>query len=798
MSDKHIDPICGMTVQPASAAGSFEYKGKTYYFCAKSCLKKFSADPERFLRPPPAVAPVMPADSSRSTAVPAVANELHKEETNVPPQEPARAAGTVYVCPMDPEVRQGHPGPCPICGMALEPEEPALAAEPAEDAEYRSMRLRFWVCLVLTAPLLALAMGEHLASEQWRHEWAGRLAWLQFLLASPVVLWGGWPFFARAFVSLRTRRLNMFTLIGIGVGAAYLYSLVVMFAPGILPAAFGADGGGMAAVYFEPAAVITTLVLLGQVLELRARAKTGGAIRALLNLAPKTARRVAAGQEEDVPLEAVQAGDLLRVLPGQHVPTDGAIVEGSSSVDESMMTGESMPQPKQAGDRVIGGTINGNGSFLMRAEHVGGQTVLAQIVRLVGQAQRSRAPIQRLADVVSGYFVPAVVLAAAITFVVWALVGPAPALAFALVNAVAVLIIACPCALGLATPMSIMVAVGRGASAGVLIRNAEALEVLEKADTLVVDKTGTLTQGRPKVVSVVPADGRIEQDVLTLAASLEASSEHPLAAAVLQAARERQLPIAAAADFQAVPGQGVRGLVAARDALAGSEDFLRTAGVSPTELEQKARELRADGQTLVFVASAGKLVGLLGLTDPIKPSTPEGIEMLRRDGVRLVLASGDNHATASAVAAKLGIQQVHAGLLPAQKVALVRQLQQQGRIVAMAGDGVNDAPALAAANVGIAMATGTDVAMESADITLLHGDLRGLARARDLSRAAMRNIRQNLFFAFIYNALGIPIAAGVLYPRFGLLLSPVIAAAAMSFSSVSVITNALRLRRVKL
>ena len=714
------------------------------------------------------------------------------------PAAPApREARTQYTCPMHPDVVRGQPGSCPICGMALEPVTVIL--EEAPNPELADMTRRFWASLALTLPVFVIAMADFvpgrpldgLASER-------TLGWLQLLLASPVVLWGGKPFFERGLASLITRNLNMFTLIAIGTGTAYLYSLVAMLVPGVFPDAFRADDGGVA-VYFEAAAVIVTLVLLGQVLELEARSQTSSAIKALLGLAPKTARLVRPdGREEDVPLERVHPGDRLRVRPGEKVPVDGVVSEGSSSLDESMITGEPIPVQKGAGDRVTGATVNGTGSFIMTAERVGADTLLAQIVRMVSEAQRSRAPIQRLADVVAGYFVPAVVLAAAATFVIWALVGPEPPLAFAVINAVAVLIIACPCALGLATPMSIMVGTGRGAGAGVLIKTAEALEILEKVDTLVVDKTGTLTEGRPRVTRVVPAEGVGESELLRLAASLERGSEHPLAAAIIAGAQERDGALEKAEEFESITGKGVIGRVGGRDVALGSLGLLAGRGIDPGGLEARADELRRDGETVIFAALDGKAAGLIGIADPIKEATPEAIRQLHADGVRIVMLTGDNRTTAEAVGRRLGLEDIEAEVLPEQKVEVVKRLQAEGRIVAMAGDGINDAPALAQAHVGIAMGTGTDVAMESAGVTLLTGDLRGIARARRLSRATMRNIRQNLFWAFLYNSLGVPIAAGVLYPLLGLLLSPMIAAAAMSFSSVSVIGNALRLRKLTL
>jgi P-type Cu+ transporter len=660
------------------------------------------------------------------------------------------------------------------------------------------MRRRFWVGVALTLPLLVIAMGDLVGLHFDRFVSPRALSWLELALASPVLLWGGWPFFVRGWQSVVNRSLNMFTLIGLGVAVAYVYSLVATLAPGLFPASFRDMGGGVP-VYFEAAAVITTLVLLGQVLELKARSRTGAAIRALLGLAPKTARRVREdGAEEDVPLDEVQPGDRLRVRPGEKVPVDGEVIEGASSVDESMVTGEPIPIEKRAGDRVVGATVNGTGTLVMRAERVGADTLLSRIVQMVSEAQRSRAPIQKLADQVAGYFVPTVILIAIITFVVWSLTGPQPRPAYALINAVAVLIIACPCALGLATPMSIMVAMGKGAQAGVLFKNAEAIEVLRQVDTLVVDKTGTLTEGKPKLVTVVPAEGWDEREMLRLAASLERGSEHPLAAAIVTGAQERGVELIAVESFESVTGKGVTGRAEGHAVGLGTTRLLEELGVAPDDLAARAEALRADGQTVMFVAVDGRVAGLLGVSDPIKQSTPEAIRRLHEEGIRVVMLTGDNRTTANVVAKKLGIDEVVAEVLPEQKAEAVRRLQQEGRTVAMAGDGINDAPALAAAHVGIAMGTGADVAMESAGVTLVKGDLSGIVRARRLSRATMGNIKQNLFFAFVYNALGVPVAAGVLYPFFGVLLSPMIAAAAMSFSSVSVIGNALRLRRVSL
>ena len=701
---------------------------------------------------------------------------------------------TEWVCPMHPEIVRDVAGNCPICGMALEPRTAAAGEE--ENAELVDMRRRFWISVALTIPLVAVAMGEHLPGHPLaRIATMSTLGWLQLVLATPVVLWGGWPFFVRGWQSVVHRSLNMFTLIGLGVGVAYLYSLVAKLFPGIFPSSFRLEGGEVA-VYFEAAAAIVTLVLLGQVLELKARSRTGAAVKALLGLAPKTARRLRDdGSDEDVSLDQVHLGDRLRVRPGETVPVDGIVLEGTSAVDESMVSGEAIPVEKNPGDRVVGATVNGTGSFILKAERVGAETLLARIVQMVAEAQRSRAPIQKLADQVAGYFVPAVVIIAVATAIVWGLAGPEPRMAHALVNAVAVLIIACPCALGLATPMSIMVATGKGATAGVLFRNAEAIEILRKVDTLVIDKTGTLTEGKPKLVTVDPAEGWDEKGLLRLAVSLERGSEHPLAAAIVSGAQERGVEPAATESFESVTGKGVNGRVDGRFVSLGNRNLFESMGIDPGELAGKAEALRKEGQTVMFVAVDGKAAGLLGVADPVKGTTPEAIRQLHEEGIRIVMLTGDSRTTAEAVAGKLGIDEVMAEVLPDQKAAAVKRLQGEGRIVAMAGDGINDAPALAQAQVGIAMGTGTDVAMESAGVTLVKGDLRGIVRARRLSRATMRNIQQNLFFAFAYNALGVPVAAGVLYPFSGILLSPVIAAAAMSFSSVSVVGNALRLRR---
>ncbi len=761
------DPVCGMDVERVNAAsGSAEHQGRTYWFCSPVCHEKFVTEPERYVEAAPPPAP-----------------------------RPGGTNERIYTCPMHPEVRQNGPGFCPKCGMALEPE--AASAEEGPSGELVDMTRRFWISGALTLPLVLLAMLEVLAPdtvERWSV--TGRL-WGQLALATPVVLWGGWPFFVRGWHSIVARSLNMFTLIALGTGAAFGYSVFAVLFPDALP--HGMRHNGAPPVYFEAAAVITTLVLLGQVLELRARSATSGAIRALLGFQPKTARRLTDdGREEDVPLGHVQVGDRLRVRPGERVPVDGVVLDGKSAVDESMVTGEPIPVEKVSGSHVTGGTINGTGSFVMRAERVGADTLLAQIVRMVAEAQRSRAPIQRLADAVSSWFVPAVVLVAALTAFVWGLYGPGPRLAYALVNAVAVLIIACPCALGLATPMSIMVATGRGAQAGVLIKNAEALETMEKVDTTVVDKTGTLTEGKPRLVTVVTAPGFREDEVLALAAGLEQGSEHPLAASVLAGTDERGVTPARVESFQSVTGQGVTGVADGRRVALGNLRLLAAQGVDASALAARAEALRGEGQTVMYLAVDRMLAGLVGVADPIKSSTPEAIRLLHAEGLRVVMLTGDSRTTAQAVARTLGLDDVIAEVQPAEKAEVIKRLQAEGRVVAMAGDGVNDAPALAQAHVGIAMGTGTDVAMESAGVTLVKGDLRGIVRARRLSRATMRNIRQNLLWAFLYNALGVPVAAGLLYPLFGLLLSPMIASAAMSLSSVSVIANALRLRRARL
>jgi Cu+-exporting ATPase len=712
------------------------------------------------------------------------------------PLAPAPAAVAEWTCPMHPEIIRYSPGNCPICGMALEPRSPVAVSE--ENHELRSMTKRFWFSVALTAPLLAAVMGEMIFGHAVSLLSPRLRVWIELALASPVCLWAAWPFYIRAIESVKNRSLNMFTLIGLGVSVAYLYSIVAAVAPGIFPASFR-DESGEVATYFEAAGVIVTLILLGQVLELRARSQTGAAIRKLLGLAPKSARRIRNdGIEEDVPLESVQVGDRLRIRPGEKVPVDGVVTEGTSAMDESMVTGEPIPIEKTPGQKVVGATVNGTGTLIMRAEKVGSETLLSRIVAMVAEAQRSRAPIQKLADTVAGYFVPIVVLIAAATFVIWAIVGPDPRMAHAIINAVAVLIIACPCALGLATPMSIMVATGKGATMGILFKNAEAIEVMRKVDTIVVDKTGTLTEGKPKLVNVVASPSTTENAVLQVAGSLERGSEHPLAAAITRGAEEKGLSFASVDRFESVTGKGVKGFIEGKAAALGNAALMLDLGVATAQFAKTAEQLRADGQTAMFVAQDGRLIGLIGVADPIKPSTPDAIRSLHGEGIRIVMLTGDSQTTAKAVARKLQIDDVIAEVLPDQKVDVVTKLQAEGRFVAMAGDGINDAPALAQAQVGIAMGTGTDVAMESAGVTLVKGDLRAIARARQLSRQTMSNIKQNLFFAFLYNSAGVPIAAGILYPFFGILLSPIIAAAAMSFSSVSVITNALRLRRVHL
>jgi Cu+-exporting ATPase len=798
------DPVCGMRIDPKTArGGSLEHAGETFHFCNPSCRERFKANPALYSRSH--AAPAAPtASTSKGTYVCPMDPEVRQDKPGACPkcgmalelETPEAATRVEYVCPMHPEIVRDAPGSCPICGMALEPRTVTLQEE--DNPELRSMQRRLWVSSALTVPVFLLAMSDLIPGQPvQRLLSAEAAAWIQLALSAPVVLWGGWPFFQRGWASVVNRHLNMFTLIALGTAAAFGFSLLATFFPSFLPHSM--RHGGMAPVYYEAASVITTLVLLGQVLELRARSATSGAIRALLGLAPKTARRISAdGAEQDVPLEQVGAGDRLRVRPGEKVPVDGSVLEGGSAVDESSITGESIPVEKGSGDRVTAGTMNGTGSFVMSAERVGKDTLLAQIVALVSEAQRSRAPIQRLADTISAWFVPAVILVATVTAIVWGTWGPEPRLAYALLNAVAVLIIACPCALGLATPMSIMVGTGRGAQAGVLVRNAEALELLEKVDTIVVDKTGTLTEGRPRLASVVPAPGFERDDVLARAAALEQTSEHPLAAAIVAGATERGLRMAPVGAFRAVTGKGVVGSLAGTELLLGNARLLEEQGIATRALAEQAESLRQDGQTVVFLASGGQLAGLIGVADPIKESTPEALQQLRAAGLRIVMLTGDNETTARAVARKLGLDEVRADVLPDQKHAVVAELRGQGRVVAMAGDGANDAPALAAAHVGIAMGTGTDVAIQSASVTLLKGDLRGIVRARRLSEHVMKNIRQNLFFAFVYNTLGVPVAAGVAYPLFGLLLSPMLASAAMAFSSVSVIGNALRLRAARL
>jgi len=846
------DPVCGMTVDPERAPAKSDHAGTTYYFCCARCGEKFRADPEKYLNakmPEPMhgsagsgpfvqLGGMKPAPQTMVATIAPAAPRSTAEKPSLgsaqasPGGEKTPAPAAVYTCPMDPEVRQDHPGPCPKCGMALEPDVPAalatrteytcpmhpeiIRAEPGscpicgmaleprtavveeENPELVSMTRRFWVSVALAIPVLFLGMSDVISGQPVQRIFSMRaIGWIELALATPVVLWGGWPFFERGWASLVNRSLNMFTLIALGTGTAYVCSVIAVLFPGIFPESFRSMG--QVPVYFEAAATITALVLLGQVLELRARSHTSSSIRALLKLSPRSARLVRTdGTELDVPIEHIARGDTLRVRPGEKIPVDGVVVDGSSSVDESLVTGESIPVEKIAGSRLIGGTLNGTGSFVMSAERVGAETMLAQIVRMVSEAQRSRAPVQRLADRVASYFVPAVVLAAVLAFVAWAVWGPEPRMAHALLNAVAVLIIACPCALGLATPMSIMVGTGRGALAGVLVKNAEALEILEKVDTLVVDKTGTLTEGHPRVTQMFAEPGSSDSDVLRVAATLERASEHPLAAAILASAKERSIVWGDLTDFHSRTGHGITGTVDGSKAALGNRALFAALSIPLGALDERARALESDGQTVMFVAIAGKPAGLIAVADTVKATTPEAIEQLHRQKIRIVMLTGDSRATADAVARKLGIDEVHAGVLPDQKSEIVKRLQKEGRVVAMAGDGVNDAPALTQADVGIAMGTGTDVAMESAGITLLQGDLGGIARARTLSRATMRNIRQNLFFAFVYNSVGIPIAAGVLYPFFGLLLSPILASAAMTFSSVSVITNALRLRHVEL
>ena len=834
-----LDPVCGMNINKETAPAFTRHKGIPYYFCCPRCLAKFEQDPDRYLRgaapdgqcrcgdtqpESPVIqiaAPLMQLDAAKylktptaSKAVPTPERKaeytcpMHSEVRQVRPGtcpkcgmalEPVHLAApqksVEYTCPMHPDIIRNKPGPCPICGMALEPRE---VTGQESNSELVDMTRRFWISVALTVPLLVLMLLD-LSSRT--SEWiaSGVKGWIEFAFATPVVIWAGWPFFQRGWASLVNRHLNMFTLIALGTGASFLFSVVAILFPNTIPASFRSHMGGVP-LYFEPAAVITALVLLGQVLELRARSQTSSALKSLLGLAPKTARVIdEEGHEEDRPIDQIRIGNTLRVRPGEKIPVDGVVVDGTSSVDESMISGEPIPVEKATGARVTGATVNGTGGFTMRAERVGSDTLLSQIVRLVSEAQRTRAPIQRLADVVASYFVPAVVLAAVLTFAGWAIWGPEPRLGHAFVNAVSVLIIACPCALGLATPMSIMVGTGRGATVGVLIRNAEALELLEKMNTLVVDKTGTLTEGKPKLVTVLPVSADLsEADLLHFAASLEQSSEHPLGAAIIAGAKDRSVVLEKATNFQSVTGKGVAGEVANRKVLLGNRKLLEDAGIPTGEISSKAEQLRNEGQSVMLVAIDGKPAGLIGVADPIKASTQEAVELLHRESIRITMLTGDSKTTANAVAQKLGIDDVEAEVLPEQKAEAIKKIQAMGKIVGMAGDGVNDAPALAQAQIGIAMGTGTDVAMESAGITLVNGDLRGIARALRLSRATMSNIRQNLFFAFFYNVLGVPLAAGVLYPFFGLLLSPMIASAAMTFSSLSVIMNALRLRKVNL
>ena len=799
------DPVCGMMIEPQDAVSSQEVEGKTYHFCNRSCARKFAADPKSYLQPVAKSADLPPKGQENVEYICPMDPEFHKMGPGACPKcgmalEPATmkapATRSDFTCPMHPEISRQEPGNCPICGMTLEPRETTVEEA---NPELTDMTRRFWISVALAVPLLALMVSDLFPSMPLQHMLSARTwAWIEFALASPVVLWCGWPFFVRGWQSVVNRHLNMFTLIALGTGASFLYSAVATIAPQVFPPSFRAEGGEIA-LYFEPAVVIIALVLLGQVMELRARSQTGSAIRALLGLAPKTARRLDdQGGESDVLLDHVQVGDRLRVRPGEKVPVDGVVLEGHSSIDESMVSGEPIPVEKDIAAKVTGGTVNGTGGFVMRAERIGADTLLSQIVKMVSQAQRSRAPIQRLADRVASFFVPAVILAAVATFIVWYLVGPQPRFAHALVNAVAVLIVACPCALGLATPMAIMVGTGRGAGAGILIRDAESLETFGKVNTLIVDKTGTLTEGKPTLASVLPQPGTSESDLLQFVASLERSSEHPLAAAIVKGAEAKKLTLTDVQGFSSITGKGVKGTISGKQIAVGNAEMFRELGIDPAPpMLTQAETLRKEGQTVMMVAIDGKPAGLVSVSDPIKKSTPEAIRELKSAGLKVIMVTGDNQTTAKAVADKLGIE-FEADVLPQQKAEVVKKYQQQGAIVAMAGDGVNDAPALAQANIGIAMGTGTDVAMEAGGITLLTGDLRGILRARHLSQATMSNIRQNLFFAFIYNAIGVPLAAGVLFPFFGLLLNPMIAAGAMSFSSVSVIANSLRLRTAKL
>lgn len=810
------DPVCGMTVDPEKAAGTFEYQGKPYYFCSTHCVHRFQEDPEKFLDQgdravmlqPVSIRRVATKESPKGEAV--YTCPMHPEVRQNKPGpcpkcgmalEPLTIGSAKekieYTCPMHPEIVRDQPGSCPICGMALEPR--TVSAVEEENPELVVMTRRFWVSVVLSLPLLLIGMSDLIPGIPFHLLASMKVwVWVELVLATPVVLWGGWPFFVRAWQSLVHRSPNMFTLIGLGVSVAYVFSVVALLFPKVFPPSFRETSGELP-VYFEPAAVIVTLVLLGQVMELRARSQTGEAIRALLGLAPKTARRVSTdGREEDVPLDSVAVGDLLRVRPGEKTPVDGVVTEGKSLVDESMVTGEPMPVEKQPGAKVVGGTVNQTGTFIMRAEKVGSETLLAQIVQMVAEAQRSRAPIQRLADVVAAYFVPIVIAIAVITFIVWSAFGPEPRMAYGLVNGVAVLIIACPCALGLATPMSIMVATGKAAQNGVLFRNAQAIEIMRQVNTLVVDKTGTLTEGKPRLVSIVAVEGVDEKTLLRFAASLEKGSEHPLAAAVVAGAEERGIELTNIINFEALTGKGVVGEIDRQRVAVGNLRLLDSLQLDSSHLAGKAEQLRSEGQTIMLITIDDKLAGLIGVADPIKESTPTAINQLHKEGIRVVMLTGDMRTTAEAVARRLNIDEVVAEVLPDQKAEAIKRFQGESRVVAMAGDGINDAPALAQADVGIAMGTGTDIALKSADVVLVKGDLRGILRARVLSRLTMSNIKQNLFFAFVYNSLGVPIAAGVLYPFFGILLSPMIAAAAMSFSSVSVIANALRLRRATL
>lgn len=799
------DPVCGMMIEPQDAVSSQEVEGKTYHFCNRSCATKFAADPKSYLQPVAKSADLPPKGQENVEYICPMDPEVHKMGPGACPKcgmalEPATmkapATRSDFTCPMHPQISRQEPGNCPICGMTLEPRETTVEEV---NPELTDMTRRFWISVALAVPLLALMVSDLFPSMPLQHMLVARTwAWIEFALASPVVLWCGWPFFVRGWQSVVNRHLNMFTLIALGTGASFLYSAVATIAPQIFPPSFRAEGGEIA-LYFEPAVVIIALVLLGQVMELRARSQTGSAIRALLGLAPKTARRLdEQGGESDVLLDHVQVGDRLRVRPGEKVPVDGVVLEGHSSIDESMVSGEPIPVEKDVAAKVTGGTVNGTGGFVMRAERIGADTLLSQIVKMVSQAQRSRAPIQRLADRVASFFVPAVILAAVATFIVWYLVGPQPRFAHALVNAVAVLIVACPCALGLATPMAIMVGTGRGAGAGILIRDAESLETFGKVNTLIVDKTGTLTEGKPTLASVLPQPGTSESELLQFVASLERSSEHPLAAAIVKGAEAKKLTLMDVQGFSSITGKGVKGTISGKQIAVGNSEMFRELGIDPAPpMLTQAGTLRKEGQTVMLVAIDGKPAGLVSVSDPIKESTSEAIRELKSAGLKVIMVTGDNQTTARAVADKLGIE-FEADVLPQQKAEVVKKYQQQGAIVAMAGDGVNDAPALAQANIGIAMGTGTDVAMEAGGITLLTGDLRGILRARHLSQSTMSNIRQNLFFAFIYNAIGVPLAAGVLFPVFGLLLNPMIAAGAMSFSSVSVIANSLRLRTAKL